>query len=722
MKRLILSCALLLLLAPIVHRPFAQEEEDLGGVIEKYRGLLAIANQKLEDLELPDALARFTEVIDGYKTGQLPSATPLTRQLVGQAYEGRARTYANLGRSAEAEADFEALIRFDSAWPIDRTRTSPKIVALYDKARARLIGRLAVQTEPPGAAVSLDGEPIGRAPFERDVTAGRHTIIVELPGHEPAQESIEVAGGTQTDRVIRLVRNTRGVLLSTAPAGARVSVDGEARGSTFGAAGPEAAGEAQALGLTPAEISSPLLIENLRPGAHTLKVEMECHEPQTLSVPVALDPNDPSPQRLEIVRLSPSQGSISFETLPAGTEVILDGKPAGRTPLKVDSVCSGRHQIRLRHPEAGQWVGPVDLARGQRLSVKEKLRFSLAWAGMTEAGPGGQPPEGETELTRALSASTSLAVLSPGAGLPDEWRARSRVNASGQLPADYVSGAAAATGADLLLVALPGEGAFERRAELLLFSGRFPSLPPDRLVVRADDPADLKALVARLETPTPLSRPWLGVHTIEVHRAVNPIAIRVEPGSPAAKAGVKLGDALVSLGGKGLARPRDLESAMAVMKEGGQASLMVQTSGAAPRPLNVALGSTPMMVGMDEPAMLYTRLAAEMSWRSRMEGSTGRADSPERVTSLLNLAVSLMQRGAWDTALKESLDRLNLPPGPGISAGTVGYLRGVCLKALKRLPEARQQLEAAAGQSDATLWSHDGPPVAERARRLLVGL
>src|SRR5262249_29578127 len=160
-------------------------------------------------------------------------------------------------------------------------------------------------------------------------------------------------------------------------------------------------------------------------------------------------------------------------------------------------------------------------------------------------------------------------------------------------------------------------------ADLLLFAGRQPSLPPDRITVRLDDPKDLKDLVTRLESPTPMSRPWLGVHTIEVRRAVNPVAIRVEPGSPAAKAGVKLGDALVSRGGTALTRPGDVEAAVSGMKEGGQASLMVQSPGTAPRPTNIALGTTPMMVGLDDPGLLYTRLAAEMGWRARTEGANG---------------------------------------------------------------------------------------------------
>ena len=177
----------------------------------------------------------------------------------------------------------------------------------------------------------------------------------------------------------------------------------------------------------------------------------------------------------------------------------------------------------------------------------------------------------------------------------------------------------------------------------------------------------------------------------------------------------------MSLGGQPLASAADLDKAISTLKEGAQASLMLQAPGAAPRQVNNALGATPVMVSMDDPAQLYARLAAEMAWRARSETASGMAASVERGASLLNLSVALMQAGSYEAALKE-LNQLTLPAGAGISSGTVSYLLGMCLKALKKLPEARQQLEAAADQPDATLWSNDGPPVAERARRLMAGL
>ena len=172
----------------------AQQVEDLSDSIEKYRGILQLAAQKLADLDLPEALARYSEVIEAYTSGRLPASAPITRQLVGQAYEGRARTYANLGKAPEAEADFESLIKFDYTWPIDRATTSPKIVAIYDKARARLVGTFAVQSDPPGARVLLDGAAVGRTPLASwEAPAGTHTLVVEADGFQSVKESLVLA-------------------------------------------------------------------------------------------------------------------------------------------------------------------------------------------------------------------------------------------------------------------------------------------------------------------------------------------------------------------------------------------------------------------------------------------------------------------------------------------------------------------------------------------------
>jgi len=698
----------------------AQEDEDITGAIEKYRALVTLANQKLEDLDLPEALARFTEVIDGYNSGKLSSTTPLTRQIVGQAYEGRARTYANLGRNAEAEADYETLIRFDVTWPVDRTRTSPKIVALYDKVYKKVVGTLTVKSEPPGALVSLNGVAIGRSPVDKDLPAGTYKLSIEAEGYDPISEQFTLAGGARLEKTPHLRANARDLLVASSPPGAKVTLDGVEKGTTFGSAGVEYTEVAARLSVSLTDISAPLKVGHVAPGSHLLRVEKECFEPQTLSITVALDPNDVSAVRYEPIKLTPSTGSVALDSTPPGAEALLDGKTIGKTPVRLDGICTGKHDVILRFPGVGQWGGTIDVSKGQRASLNQRPRLTIAYAGMLDPGPAGQAPAGEKELGEILAQLRTVNVVQPGRGLPEALIARKRTPGGADLSKEQVEAIAGATGADLVIVARPGEGGFGSKVEIQVLSAgsALPGLK-DRFEISLDDKTQAKELLARLDIAPDLSAPWIGLEAIEQHRAPNPIVIRVQPGGPAAKAGAHIGDAVVSLGGKPVASPRDLRAALEALHEGAQASLMLQSPGAAPRQVNLAVGSTPVMLPPPKGGQIVSRLAAELSYRARLEAASGRPTSPERSAALLSLAVLLMDKGMYEAALKQALEPAQLPQAPGLSSGSASYLKGLCLIRLNRQAEAREQLTQAAGQPDASLWTHEGPPVAERARRLL---
>jgi hypothetical protein len=168
-----------------------------------------------------------------------------------------------------------------------------------------------------------------------------------------------------------------------------------------------------------------------------------------------------------------------------------------------------------------------------------------------------------------------------------------------------------------------------------------------------------------------------------------------------------------------VATPRDLRDALGRLREGAQASLMVQARGSQPRVLNISVGSTPVLPDSPDSGRLRSRLAAELWFKERMETALGRPGGLQRNVALLGLGVLLMQSGFHDLALKDALERVDLPPGAGISSGAVSYLRGLCLQSLGRQQESKRQFELAAAQTDATLGSNDGPPVSERARRAL---
>ena len=68
-----------------------------------------------------------------------------------------------------------------------------------------LPGLLGVVSEPPGAAVSVDGKAVGTAPLlPVPVEPGRHEVAAHLDGHEPALRTIETGADSGTLVVLEL--------------------------------------------------------------------------------------------------------------------------------------------------------------------------------------------------------------------------------------------------------------------------------------------------------------------------------------------------------------------------------------------------------------------------------------------------------------------------------------------------------------------------------------
>lgn len=90
------------------------------------------------------------------------------------------------------------------------------------------------------------------------------------------------------------------------------------------------------------------------------------------------------------------------------------------------------------------------------------------------------------------------------------------------------------------------------------------------------------------ETKTTSSRPWLGVVTQELdddlkdgldYQGDGILVNRVADDSPAAKAGLKQGDVIVSVNGRSVSEPDDLQEAVRAAKVGDRASLVVVREG-----------------------------------------------------------------------------------------------------------------------------------------------
>lgn len=288
-------------------------------------------------------------------------------------------------------------------------------------AAAAAVGTLIVESTPPGAEALVDGEPRGFTPLTLALAPGAHVLEV-VSGAERRTIPVTIAAGNTVSQFLDLpvaVQPTTGQLqVRSEPAGARVTVDGVARGQ------------------------APLTIDGLEPGAHTVvlaggqvsvmhEVTVEPGATASLVVPMSAPQGVPvsgwiavaapadvqvyENERLlgssrsdrimvavgrheldivnealglrvtRVVNVSPGQVSaIKFEW-PNGSmalnaqpwaEVWIDGERVGETPIGNVAVPIGPHEVLFRHPELGEQVvrTTVTLTAPARLSVDLRKR------------------------------------------------------------------------------------------------------------------------------------------------------------------------------------------------------------------------------------------------------------------------------------------------------------------------------------------------------------
>ena len=111
-------------------------------------------------------------------------------------------------------------------------------------------GIVSIQSSPAGAVVRVDGRPAGTAPLRLSLPPGRHQVEL-VSGERRRLLAVDVAAGAAVSHLVDLPPPApRGQLsIATEPPGARITVDGEARGV------------------------SPLLVADLAPGVHEVVVE-----------------------------------------------------------------------------------------------------------------------------------------------------------------------------------------------------------------------------------------------------------------------------------------------------------------------------------------------------------------------------------------------------------------------------------------------------------------
>ena len=232
-----------------------------------------------------------------------------------------------------------------------------------DSQRAELVlkplpGLLSIESDPPGAQVLIDGDPVGITPLSAlPVEAGEHQLMVQLERYLPLEQALEITGRQlPQDLAIILDPAWAEVTVNSQPEGAEILVDGESAGTT------------------------PATVEILQ-GERQLMLQLAGFAPweQTLALAAG------QPQALGTVELQPAVGVLELSSVPSGANVTLDGEFQGQTPLSLEVSPGRAHRLAVFKPGYRRYNGSVELPAAGRdsrtVSLKAqlgKVRFEIA--------------------------------------------------------------------------------------------------------------------------------------------------------------------------------------------------------------------------------------------------------------------------------------------------------------------------------------------------------
>ena len=202
--------------------------------------------------------------------------------------------------------------------PTSAETAPPPVTAPTPAPASPRMGRVQIETQPPGARVLLDGKHVGESPVSLDVPAGRHTLTLAAASGS-VRRTIKVEAGKTLTIDVPIFSGWVDVV---APIVLDVTENGKTIGTT----------EQNRLLLSPGRHELTFSNRDLDySSTHT--VDVEPGEAKTLT----LDP----------------RGTANLNASP-WAEVWIDGKKVGETPLANLQVPLGTHEVVFKHPQFGE--------------------------------------------------------------------------------------------------------------------------------------------------------------------------------------------------------------------------------------------------------------------------------------------------------------------------------------------------------------------------------
>ena len=589
--------------------------------------------------------------------------------LLAEAYDLRSQAHFSLNDLEQATLDFEQLLRVkaDYLLPDD---LSPRIVDLFESVRQSLVGTLVLDLPQP-VTVTIDGRGyLVNGPAVIDLLGGDHELAIRQPGFRQASQRFMITPGEFTTLHPTVERTSATRSIITVPSGVEVIVDGIVRGVTP----PGGEGEA----------SAPFVVDGLMSGQHRLRLERDCYSPIATEFGVA----DPPDDRTETLELAPAVATATIQTSVLAASIYVDGEPRGLAPAVLDDLCEGPHVVEVRGP-GGRFFDRRVWSANSNVTLDAILRPAFAIVEVAGAVNAAGGVDLARRVEETLAGARGTLVFAPssrelqavrqgpqGVALAEPTiRARTRRDLadgwSEQLRTQGVAWVVPVVAPDIV--------------DLFLLARE--SSVPDVLRLNLGDFRSRAVIERRLNaTPLPVVRNTLETIVVDVVDIAGAAVVQPEPRGVGAQAGLRPGDVVIGASDSTVSSVAELRSIVEAATPSSMLRLEVDDGTGATRTVDIRVAIVPDTIPFGDGRLLYNKVLLDLQASRREAG-----DALRRSATELNIAIVQMQLERWDLALG-GLESVVLPDGPGVSAATVKYLTGVCLKAMGQFGEARELL------------------------------
>jgi len=663
------------------------EQTDVRPMVEE-------ARQLLEVFEFDQVVSRLDSVISTMTSSPDPDL-----DVLAQAYDLRGQAYYSLNEQEQAGQDFELLLQARADYLL-AADVSPRVLELFEDVKRRLVGTLELSMSQP-AIVAIDGRiyEIGQQ-TAISLVQGQHDFSIRQPGFAEDAQQFTINAGESIVLSPRMQRVSGTLSVITVPDGTRVLVDDVLRGVTVSGLGGDNG-------------SAPLLVDDLAPGQHRLRLERDCFVSRELPFSVATPPDDRVTGSLELM---PAVATVLVETTAGDAMIYVDGEPRGIAPAEVPNLCEGLHVIEVRAP-SGRFVDRRTWGAGVVVTLDVDLRPAFAIVEVAGSSSPAAAAELATRVEAALAATRGLLIFAP---TPEELESAAQ---------DLSLGTALSGGESTVMRRRDLGRAWTERLNTQgvawlepvpnetdvydLFLLAMDSGQPDVLRIAMGDVGSRVAAERRLGAATPpIVQPTIHTSVVDVSGIDGAAVIHVDSGGVGEAAGLRPADVIVGAAGTEVTAVSDVARALSDADPAGELSVDVRAEDGTIRETTVRVALVTDTIPLADSSLFYNRILLDLR-----AGAERAHDTLLQSASLLSLAIVHMRLGSWDLAIR-ALEMVSLSDGPGVSGAAVAYLTGLCLKEIGQLPEARASFSRAVAAGDGTL-SVGGPPVGPLAQRQL---